>query len=128
MHVVDNISDGVGGEVCGGVGGVLLANSFFEEEEGDCFEIGFGDVGKVDPGEDGEGEDDVGKCSMEVAGGCSQCNMLTMVDPMAKGVTKVNREPIVGTKQDVGRSTEGEDGNMIKVGLVVMADSWGKGD
>ncbi len=32
-HVMDNIINGVGGKVCRGVGGILSADSGFEEEE-----------------------------------------------------------------------------------------------
>ncbi len=46
---MDNIVNGVGGKVCGGVGVILLADGDFEEEEEYRFEIGVGDVQKVDP-------------------------------------------------------------------------------
>ncbi len=46
---MDNIINGIGGKVCGEVGGILLAYCGFEEEEKYCLAIGVGDVQEVDP-------------------------------------------------------------------------------
>ncbi len=63
-----NIINGVGGKVCGGIGGILLSYGCFEEEEDDCLEIVIGDVQEVDPQQDGEGAGDSGKCCGVVPG------------------------------------------------------------
>ena len=44
MHETGNVINGIGGKVCGGVGGLFMTDVIMEKEEEDGFEVSRRDV------------------------------------------------------------------------------------
>ncbi len=57
-----------------------------------------------------------------------RCDAIVLANPMANGITQIDREPVGSLEQDVGQSAEDEIGDMVKAGVVVATQGWEKGD
>ncbi len=65
---------------------------------------------------------------VEVSNGGSWGGVLILVNPVLEGITDAEGKSAGESEGDVNGSAENESGDVIKAGLVVVLEGWGKND